>query len=208
MKPAEIKFPSNGKIISTTHRDGAGADVFFMVASGRADASSVGVSGVCTPILGGSAANGQLLSYRWHPMKNHYRWHMLFESDVSDAGRFELIVTGVNHNGDKYVTPPRTITFAQVHEISSISFPGDEDITDYETDFSAYGDLRAPIDVLSMKYPSPGYGTSLGIDYIYQDYTDQFIWFAQFATVPGNTTFQLTLKDTIPTTVVRHPFTR
>jgi hypothetical protein len=207
-KSLVIKAPIDGATISS-HHDVGGTERIFFVASGRAEKHVVAVSGKCASA--NDSVDGVLVGFRWHEKGKHHLWHMLFQVDqaqVATDPNYTIFMEGADATGAIADGDSVDVLLENTYDLTTIASPGpNEDISGELDDFTAYGDLQAPITTFSMRYPYPYPTHSVAVLNLYQDYTDQCIWFAQFETLPAGKTFVLTVIDTVPTSLSVHPHT-
>ncbi len=168
---------------------------------GRADQSTVSVSGTCWPVQDPSQTiQGTTVFYYAEPGAEadvQYRWVILFR--VPGPGDYQLTVTGSSDDGTVAtanvtfsvpVPVPGSLSVAPGHHmhptVVTVNFPSNGDnITDDADDFTPYGGLtQHPLGTVSLKSTT---GNSVQLLYSYGDYKEYDIWTAQFATVPKGT---------------------
>ena len=174
---------------------------------GRADQSTLSVSGSCWPAQDPSQPiQGKTICYYDEPGAGadvEYRWFILFR--VPAPGAYQATVTGSSADGTVTTASVTFSVFSDDNIIASrdpdmgpglvtVTFPSNgEDITDEADDFMPYGGLtQHPLGTVSLKSTT---GNSVQLLYSYGDYQVYDIWTAQFATVPGPAKYTLHVAD-------------
>ena len=192
----QIKWPKGGK---------EEVDFRLLVASGRADVTILGVSGVCRPTSGGDPTPGKQVVYYLDGKGKQpfYRWMILFK--FPQPGEHELTVTGQTVGGEPEEERRRFTARASSGDdvdshanVASItagitidSHANGANITAEKDDFVPYGSLNAPLGEVKT---TKSLGEIVLPDSKFSDpVIDQF-WSAQFPSLPSET-YDLHVED-------------